>query len=212
MKFWLKSMLNVNPSEAKTRPIRAEDGQQYVPSAPQVYSGFFALLVAEGRHSNTLEPRDALAGIYIASAEYPNMLRYWKDPENFQRLVFSECGPLNPRLLYWSDLAHKRRRPLRDRFVFRKNFKTISPDLDRTMTAAIEYALRRGPAMDVISNPAHAAVLTKVAVLNPEDILLAIIRSPDLSLSSKLASSGIDLGELEIQVLKRVEKGEGAPR
>jgi hypothetical protein len=201
MKSWLKRILNINRGEAKTPSIGDEDGQEWLPSAPMFYSDFFAWMVAEGSRSNTFGLPHVLAGIYIASAEYPKMLRYWKDPENFERLVFSECGTLNPRLLYWSRLANKKRRPIRDRFIVPSTVKKTSPDVDRTMVAAIESARRRGPAMDVISNPASAPVLTRVAVLNPEDILLAIIRLPDLSLSSKLANSGIDLGALEAQVL-----------
>ncbi len=145
--------------------------------------------MADERGSDSLEPRDALAGIYIAGAEFDGLLRYWKDPGGLERLLQSECGTLNPRLFYWFWWAKKRSgKSLGQRFSFGSRYKKISPELETVEVSACDFASRR---------PRGSG---KFDIVVPEDILLAMVRLGDLPISKKLLDSGLDVAQLERQV------------
>ncbi len=138
-------------------------------------------MVADERGSERLEPRDALAGIYIASFEFDSLLRYWNDRGRLERLLVSECGTLNPRLFYWFWWA-------KHRFSFGSRYKKASPELERVLASACDFASGR----DRGSSSAH--------IVLPEDVLLAMVRLGDLPISKKLLDSGLDVAQLERQV------------
>src|SRR2546422_960408 len=147
MKSWLRSYLK--------------------PETALFYALPFAVMVAEERGSDTLEPRDALAGIYIATAEFDSLLRYWSDQGALERLLKSVCGTLNPRLVYWCRWANSSGKSLRKRWSFGSRFKKVSPDLQRVVVSARDFASRRGQGSG------------KDQMVVPEDVLLALVRLED---------------------------------
>jgi hypothetical protein len=188
LKNWVRNLLKGGTSQPRN-PFQGGQALSHErPSSALFYSQFFALMVADERGSDRLEPRDALAGIYIASAEFDGLLRYWSDRGHLERLVKSECGSLNPRLFYWCWGAERWRDGPRHRLSFASQFKKISPELDRVLVSASDFASRR----DRGSSNAHVVV--------PEDVLLAIVRLEDLPISRSLLESGLNVAQLEREV------------
>lgn len=192
MKTWMKNLLKGRRTEAAD-PLRSEPSLLgWMPAPALLFAEIFALRVAAQRRSDSLEPRDGLAGIYIASAEFDYLLRYWADRGSLERLIKAECGSLHPRLFYWVWLANRWEKQTGEfRWVYRKK---ISTELQRVRAFAYNFACRRnqGPGDGLV-------VLT-------EDILLALVRLESLPISRKLLETGLDLAWLE-QCVERPSSG-----
>lgn len=163
----------------------------YPPSLSLFYCDFFASRVA-GR-SQSVKAGDQLAGIYIASAGFDELLSYWSDRRSLGRLVANECGLLFPPLFYWVDWIPrdlKRARRLAFWRVQLYHFKSLSPEMQRVRLAAGDLASRRDPGAG------------KTRFVTPQDVLLAMARFCGQGLGERLVQSGLDVQRLEREVLQ----------
>jgi hypothetical protein len=145
---------------------------------------FFAFQLAHCRSSSTLEPRDILGGIFVATLEFPRIAQYWRAWQDFEDLVVSECGSLGARMTYWL-LAWEGARRQRRGFYAPFGSKRRSPDLDAVYATAEASAAARDGA------------LNQIPMLTPEDILLGMVKRAELPISGRLLLSGLVTARLE---------------
>lgn len=190
MKNWLNRMLS-RKRHPSAHPRFATEWRGCPHSLALANSEGFALAIARQTGSDSVRPCDALAGLYVASAEFEALARYWEGPAGFGWVVFTACGPMDPRLWYWFDFHANLRRIGRKRiFLISSYFKAISPELQEIRRAADDFAARRAERTG-----------SKLCAV-PEDLLLAMVTTPGSSLAGKLIESGLDVDRL-----KRVTDG-----
>ncbi len=140
---WLKKpLLGAIDREQTAPPTGSEGVRARSPSIALFYCDFFASRLA-GR-SQSIEVGDQLAGIYIASAGFDELLGYWTDRRGLGRLVANECCLLYPPLFYWLDwIPRDLKRARRVAFwrVRIYHFRRLSAELQKVRLAASELAL-----------------------------------------------------------------------
>ena len=145
----------------------------------------FAFEIAHFRGSKSIEPRDILGGIYVASVEFQRFTLYWNDWRSFEDLAFEQCGVDSPRICYWLPAFDFRKVP-RKGLYSPFDHKTRSPELNTVYSTAEEMA--RGYA---------AGASSDLPILTPEHVLIAMLRHSELEISQKLKGSGIDAQRVE---------------
>jgi hypothetical protein len=187
---WFKRRLQRQIGRAPSPRVSGiEDSAAYAPSISLFYCDFFASRIA--RRLNPVEASDELAGIYIASSGFDELLNYWSDRHSLGRLVTKECRLSQPPLFYWVEwIPRDLNRARTGAFwgVQRHNFKYLSPELHKIRLAANRLASNR-------QLSAHG-----IRFVTPEDVLLAMVRLPNLRLGEQLVQSGIDVSRLEVAV------------
>lgn len=194
MENWLRRMLIRGRRSAVCLGVGAAQG-----GCPQslslASSEGFALRISRQAGSEVVRPCDELAGLYVASAEFDGLARYWRDPAGLAWTVFAVCGPMDPRLRYWFDFHASLRRAGRGRVFLSKSYlKEIAPELQEIRRTARDFAGRRAERKG-----------SKPCVL-PEDVLLAMLTVPKSSLAGTLVESGVN-----VDWLKRVVDGTERP-
>ena len=147
----------------------------------------FAFLVARRKLSKYLEETHILAGIYLAHWE--KIKRYWRMPEENEKLVAGLCGVSRPRSFFETRYREKYDADNAPRAGPAPDFWTYSETAAKILDSAVEIAQSRA-----------ALTLGPPTIVTPEDFLLAAAQCADLVLSRRLVASGLDVQELEIAV------------
>jgi len=149
---------------------------------PSAYVVGFAMEVAIARESPTLEPKDLLAGLYMASAR--RVSKYWNRSSAFGRLVNGQPGI---REIISAYRKGKFPSPAdREQIKLRRGFVPFSPDTARIIEIARHFGASR---------PGDA--VAQAPVVAPEDLLLALAKHRDLDIGHRLLASGLDVSRLE---------------
>ena len=138
--------------------------------------------VAIARESLALEPKDLLAGLYMASAK--RVSKFWNHSSAFGRLVNGQPGVREIISAY-----RKGEFPSpadREQITLRRGFVPFSPDTTRIIGTARHFGASR---------PGDSA--GEPPVLAPEDLLLALAKHTDLDIGQRLVASGLDVSRLE---------------
>src|SRR3989442_274888 len=141
------------------------------------------------RHAQVIELSHLLGGMYIGSFE--KLSKYWKDADQFEELVVSECRLEEARVFYWIRAYEGLQSRRRGSFV--GQFKKHSPQVSRVYEDALKFATSRDE-----HQPGSLPVLT------PEDLLMALTRCTDIELARKLTQTNIDTVRLEEAVSMRL--------
>lgn len=145
------------------------------------FTWMFAYMIASDRSAKILGVPDLLGGIYVAALE--SLVTYWRNWEEFERLVEEECGVREPRWFYWCRAYEALGHPSRHSFV--DNFIRSSPEVEGIKREAEEVARTRS-----LRNGSPAVKCC--------DLLLCIARNQNLPTAKKLLGAGLDLVKLEV--------------
>ncbi|MBI1749646.1 MAG: hypothetical protein HY234_00370 [Acidobacteria bacterium] len=146
-------------------------------------------MLAHERRAEYLDCAHLLAGMYIECKE--RLYKFWSDPEGLEEIAVSECGLDDPRWSYWIRAYEGYHSHGRRSFVGK--FKMRSLQVERVYAEALKIAQFRDE---------HDQ--GSVPVLTPEDLLLAMARSPDLELGKVLFASGLEMKRLEDEVGRKL--------
>ena len=146
-------------------------------------------MLAHVEDAEVIELSHLLGGMYIGSFE--KLSKYWKDSDQFEELVVSECRLEEPRVFYWIRAYEGLWSRRRGSFV--GQFRKRSPQVNRIYEDALKLAASRDE-----HRPGSLPVLT------PEDLLLALTRCTDIELARKLTQTNLDTVRLEEAVSIRL--------
>lgn len=156
--------------------------EKHLLSIPSTYVVGSAMDVAAARESPSLEPRDLLAGLYMASLK--RLSKYWNRPRAFDRLVSNEPGI---REIISAYRKGKFPSPADlEQIKLRRGFIPFSPDTTRVVESARLFGASR---------PGDATGHTPVVA--PEDFLLALAKHTELDIGRRLLASGLDLERIK---------------
>lgn len=160
----------------------------------------FAAMLAHSRASNVIEVSDYLAGMYICNWEH--LAEYWPegDREKVEELLRNICQISPQRWHSWIETYDRERH--RAEAPRWKLFGKPKPE------KGAEAALQPSDALATVLKqaeqiaPAYDRTLERsLPILNTECVLLCIARNFGSEISRKLALSGLDIAQLEKEVL-----------
>jgi hypothetical protein len=161
-----------------------------------------ATMLANSRASRVVEIADLLAGMYIYG--WDRLSRYWEsdDQDRVEELLRKMCRISPERWNYWIQLYDKQRRDGGNRvrslpFLRRlqKDSKTEVPfRRSAELLALFEQAEEVAPFRDTSDG-------RNIPILTTECVLLCIVRNQKSEISRKLASSGLNVPQLERDAL-----------
>jgi len=161
-----------------------------------------ATMLANSRASRVVEIADLLAGMYIYG--WDRLSRYWEydNQDRVEELLRKMCRISPERWNYWIQLYDRQRRDGDKRvrslpFLQRlqKDSKTEMPFQRSTeLTALFKQAEELAPFRDTTDG-------RNIPILTTECVLLCIVRNQKSEISRKLASSGLNVPQLERDAL-----------
>jgi hypothetical protein len=164
------------------------------------HSEKFAAMLAHSRASNVIDVSDYLAGMYICNWEH--LAEFWPegDRENVEELLQNICQISPQRWHSWIEMYDRQQRqaeaPRWKFFGKRKPEKASEAPLrpSDALATVLKQAEQIAPAYD-------RTLERSLPILNTECVLLCIVRNLGSEISRKLALSGLDIGQLEKEVL-----------
>ncbi len=168
---------------------QSEHLPKFLPSRSLMSCELITFMLAHEEHAEVIELSHLLGGMYIGSFE--KLSKYWKDADQFEELVVSECRLEEARVFYWIRAYEGLQSRRRGSFV--GQFKKHSPQVSRVYEDALKLATSRDE-----HQPGSLPVLT------PEDLLMALTRCTDIELARKLTQTNIDTVRLEEAVSMRL--------
>lgn len=161
-----------------------------------------ALMVAQSRASNVIEIADLVAGMYLYG--WDRLSRYWEseDQERVEKILRNMCRISPERWNYWIQLYDKNRRA-------KEELASVPKLLRRFRSAPATQPLpERSPELTKLFKQAEEIAPLRdksdgrdVPILTSECVLLCVIRTRGTEISRKLASSGMDIAQLEKDAL-----------
>jgi hypothetical protein len=160
-----------------------------------------ATMIANSRASRVVEVSDLLAGMYIHN--WDRLAKYWEgeDQERIEEVLRKTCHISPARWNFWIQQYDASRRNGEKRnsvpllAKLRKQPKAEPPP---QRSAELEALLKEAGAISPLRDRDG---LREVPVLTSECVLLCIVRNRKSEISRKLASSGLDIPELERDAL-----------
>ncbi len=168
---------------------QSEDLDKFLPSRSLISCELIMCMLAHVEDAEVIELSHLLGGMYIGGFE--KLSKYWKDADEFEELVVSECRLEEPRVFYWIRAYEGLWSRRRGSFV--GQFRKRSPQLTRIYEDALRLATSR-----------EEHRLGSLPVLTPEDLLLALIRCTDIDLGRRLAQTNVEIVKLEEAVSTRL--------
>src|SRR6202167_4484215 len=168
-----------------------------------------AMMLANSRAADVIEVVDLLAGMYIDNWE--RLSCYWNNTDEVEDFFRQFCRLSPPRWQYWlgnyDDLVQANRGPksrlrrlLNWKGVRRRSGGPAKPalkaakekvfQLSSELEAVLKDAEKIAPFGDKVEGRA-------IPILTSECVLFCIARNTDIEIGRKLASTGIEMGELE---------------
>src|SRR5437879_9770210 len=119
---------------------QSEHLPKFLPSRSLMSCELITYMLAHQQHAEVIELSHLLGGMYIGSFE--KLSRYWKDADQFEELVVSECRLEEARVFYWIRAYEGLWSRRRGSFV--GQFKKRSPQLSRFYEDDMKLATYRG--------------------------------------------------------------------
>src|SRR2546425_5121371 len=119
---------------------QSEHLPKFLPSRSLMSCELITFMLAHQQHAEVIELSHLLGGMYIASFE--KLSRYWKDADQFEELVVSECRLEEARVFYWIRAYEGLWSRRRGSFV--GQFKKRSPQVTRVYENALKLSKSRG--------------------------------------------------------------------
>jgi len=169
----------------------------------------FATLVAFCKGRDELSPSDLLAGIYVANLE--RVSRFWPHPELFDDFIAEHCDWSEPRWMTWHRWEEESRNAAkRLRIPFSNSFLAL-----RTKKRLFGSMFKRSPDLQRLIETGEKLTPYKVSwrgkilpLLTPEVMLLAFIRTENISLGKQLRQTGLLVDKLEEVAKRHIENPE----
>jgi hypothetical protein len=170
----------------------------------------FAAMVANSRASRVVEVSDLLAGMYIYNWE--RLSRYWDydDQERVEEVLRNICQISPARWNVWIQQYDKQRRSTGKRLsslpLLRGMEKEPTAGAPPQRSAELNAVLKQAEEIAPFHDDSGGRNLP---ILTSECVLLCIVRNRKSEISRKLASSGLNVPQLERDALssRRSERG-----
>ncbi len=169
----------------------------------------FATLVAFCKTRDELVPSDLLAGIYVANWE--RVCGFWAHPELFDDFIAEHCDWSEPRWMTWHRWEDESRNAA-GRFRFPCKISFLAPRSKRHFFGSVfqrspdwQRLFETGEKLTPYKVPWRGKILP---LLTPEVMLLAFIRTEDISLGKLLQETGLLVDKLEEAAKHHIDKPE----